>query len=72
MINTALEEVPTKTSDNDDNLEHYYCECDDSVALCGADITDAPDHTASDTPFEDDCVVCIDLVDAACLRCGRP
>jgi hypothetical protein len=64
------DEVAARRTSDDDDLEHYYCECDSNWALCGADVSDAADHTLLDTPLEDDCVVCVDLLDSRCPRCG--
>ena len=49
----------------DAGILHYYCECDPDRALCGLDITDFPE-----TEHEPECVVCVDLGDLRCPRCG--
>lgn len=50
----------------EDELEHWYC-CDPNWSLCGRDLTDVPV-----APFEEaSCVVCEDLVDSICPRCGE-
>lgn len=69
----VVERVEPQLSDGDwdDSVEHYYCYCSPDIGLCGTDLTDAPDHTDMDTPIEDDCVVCIDLFDSDCPRCGE-
>lgn len=71
MTDVLLDEevVLTEKSDDDDDLEHYYCECNPDFGLCGIDMTDFPDHTNIETPLEDDCVVCIDLIDKPCRFC---
>lgn len=48
-----------------DDLDHYVC-CDNDVALCGADVSDA--EWSEDLP--DLCVVCDDLDGFDCPRCG--
>lgn len=53
------------TSSGDD-LDHTYCECDPDVALCGADVSDAPVIVEPLNP----CVVCEDLDPLPCERCG--
>lgn len=53
------------------DIEHYYCDCDSDKALCGEDLTDAEDHSNMYTPEEDDCVVCVDLIEFPCVRCGK-
>ncbi len=64
---TALIVDETRTSDDDD-LDHYWC-CDEAVALCSADISGVPEvDFLDDSP--DACVVCRDLVNRSCARCG--
>ena len=50
----------------DDTVDHYYC-CDEDESLCGLDLSDVPhiDH------LPNLCVVCDDLVQATCPRCGQ-
>lgn len=60
---------PWSASADDDDLDHLWC-CDRDVALCGANITNATDWLgAGDMP--DECVVCHDLEDQICPRCGE-
>lgn len=65
--------APAAPADNgDDNLEHLYC-CDENVALCGADLTNA---TLNHYPApEDECVVCYTLDDndpnSPCALCTK-
>ncbi|MFD4258198.1 hypothetical protein ACFWR9_11345 [Streptomyces sp. NPDC058534] len=65
---TALVATPTTVDQAHDDLTHVVCYCDPNLALCGTDVTD------SDWVDEDEdttCVVCVDLVDQPCPRCGR-
>jgi hypothetical protein len=62
--NTTLAPTPTGSSVD---LTHVYC-CDYDLALCGLDVTDmpeVPDGTGQD------CVVCLDLEEQTCPRCGE-
>lgn len=56
------------TAGDDDDLDHLWC-CDHDLALCGADISDAEDWTSLDE-MPNVCVVCLDLADTICPRCG--
>lgn len=61
---------PEKSRDGDD-LSHVFCQCDPDLALCGRDITGEPKSDEVDwVPDEDTCVVCDDLTDSLCPRCG--
>lgn len=51
----------------DDDLAHLYCECDPDVSLCGLDISGEPEATDP----ADWCVVCDDLNEFPCPRCGE-
>lgn len=51
----------------DTDLIHSVCECDENVALCGLDMTGhdwLPEGTTT-------CVVCYDLDELPCSRCGH-
>lgn len=50
----------------DDELHHYYCECDPNIALCGSDLTDTPEVQTE----ENACLVCKDMDNYDCPRCG--
>ena len=52
----------------DPDMEHYCCDCSPDIALCGANLEDAEYLEIADSP--DDCVVCVDLKDRPCQRCG--
>lgn len=57
--------VPGRVSD----LDHYCCPCSPDRGLCGTDLTDftfVP--CVSNSP--DLCMVCVDLADSPCDRCG--
>jgi hypothetical protein len=68
---SALDAAPTpaRTGPGGTDLDHIYC-CDPDVALCGTDISDAPEI---DPNSEINCVVCADLEFQPCaLCCPRP
>ena len=66
---TETEEKPDTTgNDFGNDLEHYCCTCSINVAFCGADLSDAEYVEYEETP--DDCVVCVELKDRPCERCG--
>jgi hypothetical protein len=51
-----------------DDLTHSVCHCDPDRALCGTNVTDSE---WADDDEELTCVVCLDLVDQPCPRCGQ-
>lgn len=51
---------------SDDDLDHTVCDCDENIALCGRDVTEEPWVEDGPNP----CVVCRELNDLACERCG--
>lgn len=55
-----------QASSDDADLNHIYC-CDHDRALCGADVSGDPEVDIDDA----DCIVCLDLEDATCPRCGE-
>jgi Zn finger protein HypA/HybF involved in hydrogenase expression len=72
MNTTTLElvEVGERRVTSPDDLDHWFCACNRDVALCGADIAGQPESEPVFT--DDDCVVCDDLLDLPCERCGAP
>lgn len=54
----------------DDELDHWSCECDPDRALCGREISDLEECEEWSHDAEV-CVVCDDLVDLPCERCGQ-
>lgn len=50
----------------DPKLTHLFC-CDPDLSLCGLDLSLTPYGMS---PGEEQCVVCVDLEDAVCPRCG--
>lgn len=52
------------------DLVHLMCECDDDIAICGADRTGLP--FKDDAPEDAVCVVCVDILgpEDICPRCG--
>ena len=52
-------------------LMHVICECDWDVSMCGADVSSAH-HCPDDMSCGcEPCVVCDDLIDTPCRKCGR-
>lgn len=58
---------PGDTDAGTSEIVHLVCDCDDTRSLCGIDVTVDVD---SSNP-EDDCVVCEDLQQFDCERCGE-
>ena len=51
---------------HEDHLTHVYCHCNPDRGLCGVDLSNCPVVRTN----EDLCVVCADLDQLACERCG--
>jgi hypothetical protein len=65
---TALAPEPVALRDSgDDSFTHVVC-CNPNLALCGSDVTDV-DWVGDDV--EATCVVCAELEELACTRCGE-
>ncbi|MEU3160028.1 hypothetical protein ABZ753_21595 [Streptomyces griseoincarnatus] len=64
-MNAALAPV-TETTDIDNETTHVFC-CDPDRALCGHDVSNDPEVP---NPTPNDCVVCLDLEEQPCPRCG--
>jgi hypothetical protein len=65
-MTTATTPAPAETTCTSDVIAHVYC-CDPDTALCGHDIRDMPEVVG---PTPNDCIVCLDLHDQPCPRCG--
>jgi hypothetical protein len=64
---TALATAPAPTrAGGPTSLNHIFC-CEPDIALCGADISGDEIVDYDDA----DCVVCLDLEDKTCPRCGQ-
>ena len=64
-MTAALLSTETGNGAGTDDLDHIVCDCDEDRALCGLDV--------STSPWSDgglDCVVCAELDDLPCERCG--
>lgn len=70
MSATDLDPVETRTDSDgpDDDLHHFYCPCNEDLALCGKDISEEP-HLV-ETPSDNVCVVCEDLTEYPCPHCA--
>lgn len=72
-MTAVIEETERITLDGNEfdpeDLIHIFCPCDEDVALCGEELGGAFWENA---PEEDECVVCIDLQNHPCPRCGEP
>lgn len=56
--------------DDDPDVGHYVCDCDQDIALCGWDVTNEPWVTEeSEIPT---CPMCLDMLSGPCPRCQRP
>lgn len=51
-----------------ESMTHVYCYCDENLALCGTDITGWQE---AEDDEDTECVVCLDLEDQPCERCGE-
>lgn len=66
---TVVDPVPV-IQDGEGNLSHLYCMCDDKVALCGWDLTNADEDWDENSV----CLVCdeLDLSETyVCPNCGE-
>lgn len=64
------EKTSPRIEDSEGDLSHVYCLCDDTVALCGWDLTNADDNWDENNV----CVVCdeLDLSETfVCTKCGE-
>lgn len=68
MTTLAPEPTATATGDGED-LSHAVCGCDEDTALCGTDVSDVPWAADGQAP-SNPCVVCVDLAELPCPRCG--
>jgi len=51
-----------------DDFTHVYCPCDEVHTLCGLERGDGP---VLESDAEVTCIVCADLDDKPCVRCGK-
>lgn len=65
MSSLATAPAPSRTG-GPTSINHVFC-CDPDTALCGVDISNDEIVDYDDA----DCVVCLDLEDAACPHCGE-
>lgn len=68
MTALAIEVVTTSHGADDDELDHLYCCCAPDLGLCGADLSGTPECTDECDGLQ--CLVCDDLMDLPCSRCG--
>lgn len=63
--------VTQDAGDDDPGILHIACPCDDGeIALCGTDVSSAEWEDA-DSDEEADCIVCYELAEQGCPRCGE-
>jgi len=69
-VSAAIEEsIEVARTSADDDLDHIYCDCDPDLGLCGSDIS-AAIFIGDDEQLDFLCLVCDDLADDPCPRCG--
>ena len=69
-MSAATAPVETPVSTDQPELQHYFCDCDPVLALCGADLTGHHVCPDDDSCRCVPCVVCHDLAPLPCERCG--
>jgi hypothetical protein len=71
-VSTETAPAPVTTDTGDSDLDHVFC-CEPTMALCGVNIAGDPVNEGEWTEDDPDlCVVCVDLSDLPCERCGAP
>ena len=71
MMQTETDVKPSSTDGtSDEELDHLYCECSEDIALCGTDLSEAEELSFLLNGAVD-CIVCMDLVEFPCSRCGE-
>lgn len=69
-MTTRLEDAPLVTNDGtDEGYWHVTCDCNLDIALCGLELTGS--EIVDFHSVETECVVCEDLENMPCLRCGE-
>lgn len=68
MSTATLAVAAPRRSAASSDLDHLYC-CDPDLSLCGLDIADLDE--LEDFPDEDLCIVCRELGELPCERCGQ-
>jgi hypothetical protein len=65
-MTTTPARTATTTRNSHDDTTHVFC-CNPDRALCGQDVSTEPE-----VPYGvgHDCIVCLDLEDQPCSRCG--
>lgn len=67
---TLPETVPSCVDDDEDE-SHYFCYCDENIALCGEDLHDAEVATPGNNDAKK-CADCERLNQTIGFRCGKP
>jgi hypothetical protein len=67
---TAPVSEPVKKDDDDDQICHWICECNENIALCGLDVSGLPWDMNNE---DEDCVLCQIVAEEqlVCKRCGE-
>jgi hypothetical protein len=66
-MTTLAPEPTTATGAGGPAITHWVCNCDPDTALCGVDVAGEDWMGDDEVPT---CVVCNDLMDPDCPRCG--
>lgn len=66
-VSTLAVAVPSRNAVGSD-LDHLYC-CNSDLSLCGLDIADLDE--LEEFPEDDLCIVCRELEEKPCERCGQ-
>jgi hypothetical protein len=65
-MDTLTKNAPIRTREDPPDIFHMLC-CEENIAMCGTDVTDLPD---TDGTGEQQCVVCVELDEGNCPKCG--
>lgn len=69
-MTTLVPEPEAASTDHGDGMAHAACPCWPDIALCGVDVSGLP-WADDDAELANPCVVCLDLDEQPCPRCGR-
>lgn len=69
-VTTVPETVPFDHYDDEWHPMHAICECNEDIGLCGAEL-EGDILDLDDFPLDEWCVVCLELSELPCRRCGK-